>query len=431
MPLPDNHALQDPQTGNLAVTWAIIIFGCIVVLYTMAGGLWAVLMTDVIQFLILTLSVIFVVPLMLIEVGGFQSFVSRAPDKFFDLVAGDYTWTFLTGWCMVNFFMIGGDWAFAQRFISVRSQSEAKKSAYFFGILYLVSPFLWLSPPLLYRVIEPSANPEQAYILASQLVLPAGMLGMMVAAMFSATASMVSSQINVFAGGLTNSVYQGEFRSEASEKELLWAGRLFSMILGASLITIAIFIPVIGGAAKIVISKSTLIMGPMLAPAIWGLFSRSLSVAALWAVAGVSAFSTFMLRFAVQENGFLSDVSFLSGISSWAQEGEKSVDLTIGIVMPILVLAIFQIFSRGENSRWNRLQALSAERAAEAKEGGDQPFDPTPGWVVVIALGIISLMMFIVAVVSDEFARSLLIFASATLGLALAAGAMILRTARR
>jgi uncharacterized membrane protein YqjE len=51
--------------------------------------------------------------------------------------------------------------------------------------------------------------------------------------------------------------------------------------------------------------------------------------------------------------------------------------------------------------------------------------------VVVIALGIISLMMFIVAVVSDESARSLLIFASATLGLALAAGAMILRTARR
>ena len=55
MPLPDGHMLQDPETGNLSVTWAIIIFGCIVVLYTMAGGLWGVLMTDVIQFLILTL----------------------------------------------------------------------------------------------------------------------------------------------------------------------------------------------------------------------------------------------------------------------------------------------------------------------------------------------------------------------------------------
>ena len=78
---------------------------------------------------------------MLIEVGGFQSFVERAPDKFFDLVAGEYTWFFLVGWGMVNFFMIGADWAFAQRFISVRNEKEAKKSAYLFGILYLVSPF--------------------------------------------------------------------------------------------------------------------------------------------------------------------------------------------------------------------------------------------------------------------------------------------------
>ena len=431
MPLPDGHMLQDPQTGNLSVTWAIIIFGCIVVLYTMAGGLWGVLMTDVIQFLILTLSVIFVVPLMLIEVGGFQSFVERAPDKFFDLVAGEYTWFFLVGWGMVNFFMIGADWAFAQRFISVRNEKEAKKSAYLFGILYLVSPFLWLSPPLIYRVIDPSANPEQAYILASRLVLPAGMLGMMVAAMFSATASMASSQLNVFAGGLTDSLYRAELRPDASERELLWMGRLFSLILGAALIVIAIFIPVIGGAAAIVISMSSLIIGTMLAPSIWGLFSRSLSVSALWTVAAVSAVSTFVLKYALQETGFLSDIPILSGISAWAQNGGNAVDLTIGTVMPILVLTVFQMVSRGESSGWKRLQTLSAERAAHSAETGDHPFDPTPGWVVVITLGVISLMMFVVAAVSDGTANSLLVFASTTLVIALVAGYAILRIMRR
>jgi len=38
-----------------------------------------------------------------------------------------------------------------------------------------------------YRVIDPAANPEQAYVLACRAVLPAGMIGMMLAAMFSAT----------------------------------------------------------------------------------------------------------------------------------------------------------------------------------------------------------------------------------------------------
>ena len=185
MPLPAGHPFQDPDTGTLSVRAAVLIFGGVVVLYTMVGGLWAVLMTDVVQFLLLTLAVAFVAPLMLMEIGGIEAFALQAPDGFFDLARGDFTWFFLAGWCLVNFFMVGAEWAFAQRYVSVRSPKDARKSAFLFGGLYLVSPFLWLSPPLFYRVLDPTANPEQAYILASERVLPVGMMGLMVAAMFS------------------------------------------------------------------------------------------------------------------------------------------------------------------------------------------------------------------------------------------------------
>ena len=248
--------------------------------------------------------------------------------------------------------------------------------------------------------------------------------------MFSATASMASSQLNVFAGVLTDSLYRGRLRPEPSERELLCIGRLFSLILGAALIAIAIYIPDIGGATAVVIANASLIIGTMLAPSIWGLFSRSLSGSALWTVAGVSAASAFVLKFALQETGFLSDLPFFSGIAAWAQNGGTAVDLTIGTVMPVLVLSVFQIFSRGENAGWKRLQALSAERATHSAEMGDRPFDPTPGWVVVTALGVISTMMFIVAAVSDVSA-SLLAFAGTTLAMALVAGYIILRTASR
>ena len=113
MPLGEGNPLRDPETGNLSLRYAILIFGSIVVLYTMIGGLWAVLMTDVLQFIILNLAVLFVVPLALHQVGGVGGFIEQAPEGFFDLVKEEkYTVFFLAGWAAIHFFMIGAEWAF-------------------------------------------------------------------------------------------------------------------------------------------------------------------------------------------------------------------------------------------------------------------------------------------------------------------------------
>ena len=63
-------------------------------------------------------------------------------------------------------------------------------------------------PALVYRTIEPGQDVEQAYILACNLVLPTGMMGLIIAAMASATASAATSQLNVFAGAFTTAIYQ-------------------------------------------------------------------------------------------------------------------------------------------------------------------------------------------------------------------------------
>ena len=215
MDLSEGNVLRDATTGKMAVHWAILIFGGAVVLYTMIGGLWAVLMTDVLQFIVLNLAVIFVVPLLLAQSGGVEGFVNAAPEGFFQPIGGGYTWWFLAGWVAIHYFVVGAEWAFVQRNLCVSSATDARKSTYLFGILYLVSPLLWLLPPMIYRTQNPipeGASAEQIKLLADQAyinacsVLPAGMLGLMLAAMFSATASMVSSQLNVFAGVLTNDI---------------------------------------------------------------------------------------------------------------------------------------------------------------------------------------------------------------------------------
>ena len=96
------------------------------------------------------------------------------------------------------------------------------------AVLYIISPLIWLIPSMIYRVINPDANPEQAYILISQHVLPAGMLGLMMAAMISASMSMVSSMPNVIAGVFTNDIYRS-YCPHSSEKELMRVGRILPL----------------------------------------------------------------------------------------------------------------------------------------------------------------------------------------------------------
>ncbi|MCB1209537.1 MAG: hypothetical protein KDK97_09435, partial [Verrucomicrobiales bacterium] len=254
----------------LDLTFAIILFGSIVVLYTMQGGLWAVLMTDVLQFIVLTV-VVLMVAAMMISGTDFDGFTDRVPAHFFDPVTAKYGWFFLVGWVTINFFIIGAEWAFVQRYLAVRSPRDAKKSAYLFGVMYLITPLFWMLPPLLYRGQVSSVDKEQAYILASQSVLPPGMLGLMFAAMFSATASMVSSQLNVFAGVLTNDFYRPFFNPTASESTLVKTGRIFTAVLGALLVTAAILVPRLGGAEKLIISINSLLVVPLFAPTLWGL----------------------------------------------------------------------------------------------------------------------------------------------------------------
>lgn len=398
MPLADGNPLQDPETGNLSLMWAIIIFGGIVVVYTMAGGLWAVLMTDVLQFIVLNLAVIFIVPLAFGSVGGVAAFIEKAPEGFFALTSDKYTVFFLVGWVLIHFFMIGAEWAFAQRFICVSSEQDAKKSCYLFGALYLFSPMLWLLPPMIYRTIDPNADPQQAYILACRAVLPAGMVGLMVAAMFSATASMVSSQLNVFAGVLTEEIYRRVLRPLASEKHLVHMGRLFTIVLGAVLIGVSLLIPYLGGAEKVVVSITSLMVGPLLAPTIWGLFSQRVGIRAIWTTVAISFVLGLILKIGLGADGILiSDTT--AGVADWVQANGTTVDLIIGVVIPVGILTIMH-FWRGETAAgWTRVQ----QQVSDVKAAGKVTVASSlPAIIVGGCLFLCALLMFALIPFNDE-----------------------------
>jgi solute:Na+ symporter, SSS family len=400
MPLNSGHFLQDPLTGNLSVAYATVICGFIVVFYTVAGGLWAVMISDALQFIVLAVSVLFVVPLAFMEVGGIGAFVEAAPATFFSPVNPEFTWLFLTGWMAVQFFKIGGEWVFIQRFLSVPTPNDARKSAYLFGALYLVSPLIWMLPPMLYRIIDPGANPEQAYILACKTVLPVGMMGLMIAGMFSATASMIDSELNVFAGVLTRDFYQGLLRPRASESHLVWVGRGLTVVLGAMVVSLSLLVPYIGGAEKVVLSVTGLLVGPMVLPTIWGLFSRRVGQSSIWVTSGVTFLVGGILKF-----GF-TGAAAASGLGLWVNTHMRALEVGVGVLVPFAVLLVLEWLATGTSPRYLRLQQFTAANREEAA------LSPSafPGQIVGYGVGVLAVVMAVVAFTVEDQGHIVLLF---------------------
>ena len=402
----------DPST----LRWAILIFAAIVVAYTMVGGLWAVLVTDTLQFLILNLAVIFVIPLSLAAVGGLGGFMAEVPPGFLNPTSTRFTWFFLAGWVAIHYFMIGADWAFVQRYLCVPSAKAARKSTYLFGGLYLFSPFLWLLPPMLWRVRQPipegadaatvTRMAETAYIVSCKAVLPAGMLGLMLAAMFSATASMISSQLNVFSGVITENIYRPLARNP-DEKRLLFMGRVFTCLLGVLIAGIAIATPLLGGAAKLIIGVTELMVTPLLAPTLLALFCRRLGAGAIWWTVGICFPLGALGKFHPALAGTLLSNTTLTGV-----------------VLPMAIVGSFLVFARREAPGWASVANLKPPGdEAEA----DANASLLPARIVGASLIFCALVLLALMPVNPDTRAQLALFGAAVLAL----GGLVLAIARK
>ncbi|MBO5771932.1 MAG: sodium:solute symporter [Alistipes sp.] len=359
MLLPEGNFFAD-STGHLSVYWGIAILGVITLIYTAMGGFLAVLMTDVIQFGVLITVVVFMIPLSIDAVGGLDQFIDKAPEGYFVPFSVDYPWFWLLLWLVVNGFTIGGDWPFVQRYISVPTKSDARKSTYLVGALYLLTPIIWYFPAMAYRIINPEADPEQAYILMSEHVLMKGMVGVMLAAMVSATLSTVSGTLNVFANVFTYDIY-GYRNPQASDKRLISVGRLFTYSFGLAIIALALLIPMAGGAEKVVVTVLTMIIGPLYVPSVWGLFSRRLTQRHLLTAMGVTYLcGLFGLAFK------FNDV--VRATFEWINP--NVLEAVIGTIIPVVLLSIMEL--------WAKLQGREDEGSAKIRSMIDPEADCEP-----------------------------------------------------
>ncbi len=231
--------------------------------------------------------------------------------------------------------------------------------------------------------------------------------------MFSATASMVSSQLNVFSGVLTSDIYR-PFKSLApSDAHRVWAGRFFTILLGILLIGLALLIRHLGGAEKVIVSITEIMSVALLAPTLWGLFSRRVNSSAVWITAAVGFPVGFLVRFGLAQDGFLADTPAFSGLAAWVQANMSTAKTFTGVVLPLVILAVIQMgAAQRMDEVFLRIQQLgTAELALESN--GRVKASRLPAIVVAWSIGLCGLMMAVLAVVDGDSVRIMGIVAAA------------------
>ncbi|MEZ4773229.1 MAG: sodium:solute symporter family protein [Bacteroidia bacterium] len=328
--------LFNVSTG-FSIEISVIVLGIIILLYTAAGGLWAVIITDVLQFVILFAAIIIVVPLAFGQAGGIENWVNRTPEGFFDLFNEEYSIGFLFAFTLYNAVYIGGNWAYVQRFTSVKDPRAAKKAGLLFAGLYIFSPILWMIPPMIYRTLHPDLSGlenEGAYLLMCKEVLPVGMLGMMLGGMIFATASSVNTTLNMAAAVFTNDIYKN-LRKGITNRQLMQMARISTVVFGLITIGIALLVPAAGGIVEVVISFGAITGVPLYGPAIWALFSQRQT---MFSIAATTLISIAVGLF----------FKFLSP-AFWGFSLNRAEEMLVGTITPLVLLAGFEIYQRIKN----------------------------------------------------------------------------------
>jgi len=239
-----------PLTGWSVVT-IIILTGVLVTLYTLIGGIEAVIWTDVVQSIVLTLGIILCLGVIFVGMpeGPGQVFTIAAESDKFSLGSFGSSLTDSTFWVVlifglfINLQNFGIDQSYVQRYATADSEAAAKRSVWLGALLYLpISALLFLigtglfafyqaQPDLLSEAVS-KGDKVFPYFIATQL--PSGVTGILIAAVLAAAMSSVDSSLNGSATLIWCDLVKRFKRPEPSEatgmKVLHWSTILFGLV---------------------------------------------------------------------------------------------------------------------------------------------------------------------------------------------------------
>jgi len=247
---------------GLRVEYCICIIGVVATFYTALGGMSAVIWTDMVQFIILTLGQVLILLLVVFKVDGGAGEVWRIGVEHqrawmsmeFDLSQLTF-WTVLIAGVAFVLSDFGADQVTVQRLMSTRNEADARLSVWagallkFPTVTLLVATgvalfsFYQIHPELLELSAEEYDKIVPFFVVTQ---LPAGISGLIVAAIFAAAMSSFDSGLNCLAATLTVDWYERMIRPARQDAQYLAVAKRLTYVLGATVTVLAVLIYLTG-----------------------------------------------------------------------------------------------------------------------------------------------------------------------------------------
>ena len=240
---------------NEAVSMAI--FGVILLAYTFMGGFSAVCWTDFFQALLMLVAVLFV-PIFVMTSNGLdlsQAGAMVGVENYFNfLPSGKFDWASIStiisglawglGYCGMPHILV--------RFMSIKSSKLIKPSRRVASVWVVITLAMAVFIGVVGAVFSPDlANTEHVFINMVKTTLPPFVAGILLSAILAAAMSTADSQLLVASSAFTSDIYKPLIKKNASDKEILWVGRIVVAIIAVLAYVIAI-IPGLGGIMDLV-----------------------------------------------------------------------------------------------------------------------------------------------------------------------------------
>ena len=223
---------------------ALVAIGAFALAYQIYGGLKAVALTDIVQVTLLVLGGLIIAGISLNQISGgagvaagFTALVHRVPEKFDMILSPDNPHyaqlpglsVLLGGMWIMNLSYFGFNQYIIQRALAAKSLSEAQKGIAFAAYLKVLMPVIVVLPGLAALILAPGLPlPDQAYPEMMKL-LPAGLKGLVFAALVAAIIASLASKVNSISTIFTLDLY-APHRRGVSEKHLVLVGRITAVV---------------------------------------------------------------------------------------------------------------------------------------------------------------------------------------------------------
>ncbi|SHJ96290.1 sodium:solute symporter family protein [Pseudozobellia thermophila] len=281
-------------TTGISFTYGILISGGVSLIYITIGGLWAVILTDLAQFVVQLVAGITMFVIVLSRFGGWDSIFEiwdKLPSENSQLFNDPYTVGFALVFLFINFLSYnGGSWPLATRYISSNTEREASKAAYLSGILYLIWPLILFFPMWAAPLILPGLDdPSESYGLLIQKLLPNGLIGLVIASLFANTMSMTSSDVNTISAVITRDILPVLSDRFKTKKNSLLSARITTFTFTLLTIIVAFQYEYFGGVLGLIVTWFGALLGPIAVPLLFGLIPVFRSCGPVAAIASVLA----------------------------------------------------------------------------------------------------------------------------------------------